>query len=275
MHRQTRAAAAADESHPTSYRELPLHGLNREYVEALWCFKPPKAEVHRVLPDGRMDLVARFEIAEGGAISNVRLVIAGPAQRPADLPTRDGTAMMGVRFRVGWGGACLGIDPASIRDDTLLADDVLTALGPLAHPILRSTTLAALQDALTCVANSLARRAVPSSQQRQVLDAIALLHRNGGCLPFESLAQLTPMSERSLRRAMLGAVGLAPKTLASIVRFRRTLGLLRSQPGTPLPQIALEGGYSDQAHMTRAFRRLGGFTPAAQPALPDIHLAMV
>jgi AraC-like DNA-binding protein len=41
--------------------------------------------------------------------------------------------------------------------------------------------------------------------------------------------------------------------------------LLTAQPCLTLAEAALEGGYSDQAHMTREFRRYGGFTPGRRP----------
>lgn len=258
-----------------SYRELSLQGLSSECVEALWFFNPKRKDVHRVLPDGRMDLLARFEVGDRGTISKVRLVIAGPAQRPSYLPTRADTGLLGIRFRVGWGGVCLGVDPARIRDDVLLSDDAHRVLGALAHPILQSRSCVELRSAMTNAVNILTCSVTKTSQQRNVITAITSLHQARGCLSFESLVGRSPMSERTLRRGMLEAVGLAPKTLAAIIRFQCTLGLMRQRPSAPLTQIALEGGYSDQAHMTRAFRRLGGFTPADRPELAAIHLAML
>jgi transcriptional regulator GlxA family with amidase domain len=77
------------------------------------------------------------------------------------------------------------------------------------------------------------------------------------------------MSERNLRRRIETSVGLSFKALASVLRFQRTLRLLSPTGGKALglTQAALEGGYADQAHMTREFRRHGGFTPARRPAL--------
>ena len=51
----------------------------------------------------------------------------------------------------------------------------------------------------------------------------------------------------------------SPKTLASVLRFQHALALVRE--GEPLAEVAAVTGYSDQAHMMRAFQSFGGFTP--------------
>ena len=44
--------------------------------------------------------------------------------------------------------------------------------------------------------------------------------------------------------------------------MRRVQALLR-QPGSSLPAIASATGFSDQAHLTRMFKKIVGITPAA------------
>ena len=182
-----------------TYQELPLQHLDARRIEALWRFAPRQAGVHRVLPDGRIDLLVRFDLHARDAISNIRLIIAGPAQRYTTLPTERDTALLGVRFRAGWGGAWLAVSALALAVNT---------------------------------------------------------------------------SERTLRRDIMDSVGLSVKALSSILRFQRTLRLLHTHPGLALPQLALEGGYSDQAHMTREFRELGGFTPGMRPEVALLNLSL-
>ncbi|MFV0259969.1 MAG: helix-turn-helix domain-containing protein, partial [Acidimicrobiales bacterium] len=54
--------------------------------------------------------------------------------------------------------------------------------------------------------------------------------------------------------------GLAPKQVDQLRRARRAHRLLLD--GTTVADAAVAAGYSDQAHLTRAFRRLGDMTPA-------------
>jgi AraC-like DNA-binding protein len=54
-------------------------------------------------------------------------------------------------------------------------------------------------------------------------------------------------------------VGLPPKTLARIFRFRRALELLGR--GSGLAELAYDCGYYDQAHLNRDFRQFTGTSP--------------
>jgi AraC-like DNA-binding protein len=111
------------------------------------------------------------------------------------------------------------------------------------------------------------RPARAGADEASVDRALDLLHLAGGRLAMPELARIVGVPERSLRRRVEEAVGLSFKALASVLRFQRTLRLLAGPEGRTLTlaQAALEAGYADQAHMTREFRRHGGFTPARQP----------
>ncbi len=54
-------------------------------------------------------------------------------------------------------------------------------------------------------------------------------------------------------------IGLPPKTISRLGRFRCALGLLDTSPS--LADIAALAGYADQAHMTREFRAFAGAAP--------------
>lgn len=58
-------------------------------------------------------------------------------------------------------------------------------------------------------------------------------------------------------------VGLPPKLVARMLRFRHTIELMDERPDRSLTELALAGGYYDQAHLDRDFRDLAGTTPTA------------
>ena len=263
-------------SPPASYTELPLCTLDAEKIEAVWRYDPINAHQQLVLPDGRVDLVAHCAVQPGGAVTSVWLVIAGPADRPALVALRPGTVVMGVRFHIGWGGACLGIDPGALRNRTLTGVDAERVLGPWVSHLLGADTLPAVESSLRATASMLVSRASVTAAHRRALEAInrMKLRRVAQWPSPGGTTTTTPAfkpASRTLRRDLVTVAGLPLRTLAGILRFQEAMVLLNASAAS-LGEVALMSGYADQAHMTREFRRFGGFTPAAPQSAPLVRL---
>lgn len=263
---------------PLPYEELPLGPLDPERVEALWCYRPGAPRRQTVLPDGRMDLVAHAVLDGSGRIATVRLAIAGPADRPGTVAHRATVWSAGVRFQLGWGGACLALDPAALLNQVLTGAAVerhLDALdNDLALPLLAATDTPGLQAALVRAAHTLSQRAgPPGPAQARALQALRWLRMHPGA-PAQALGGALAIPERTLRRDMLSAVGMPLRSLAGILRFQRAMALVQAGRASSLTGLAHDAGYADQAHMTRQFRRLGGFTPALPEAVPVVQAAL-
>ena len=63
------------------------------------------------------------------------------------------------------------------------------------------------------------------------------------------------------------AVGLTPKVFLRVRRFQRALARATAQPELSWVALALEAGYTDQAHFHREFRAFTGLTPGSYRAL--------
>lgn len=92
-----------------------------------------------------------------------------------------------------------------------------------------------------------------------------LLHverRLGGNLRVRDLARLTGLSPGHFARAFHQSVGVAPRHFLIERRIERAKTLMQTSDMT-LSEIALACGLSDQAHLSRLFRRHTGTTPNA------------
>lgn len=254
---------------PADYREFPSSGRDTRRIEAIWSFHASSAGKHLVLPDGRMDLIARYRLTSRNQIDQLQSTIIGPSQRSLWVPVAEGDRFLGVRFRAGWGGITLNLDPSELRDRALTGKRVDAVLGTGNARMRAAKTEADLRAALLAAVSVSAAGSDHRKIAPPVVTAINLLHLTGGRLALSELATASGMAERALRRQLAHAVGLSMKSLAAVLRFQRTVRLLANSSGVSLSlaQAALEGGYSDQAHMTREFQRYGGFTPARRPAV--------
>lgn len=78
-------------------------------------------------------------------------------------------------------------------------------------------------------------------------------------ISLAELARAAGLSPFHLCRVFRREVGLTPHAYQTQVRVRRAGGLLRE--GTPIALAAAESGFYDQAHLTKAFKRITGVTP--------------
>ncbi len=252
------------------YTELPLDGLDAERVEALWIFVAGSPDTQRVLPDGRTDIVVRFHLDDDGeTLSRARIVITGPTLDVRDVPAQAGTGLMGLRFKLGWASACLGVSPKLLRDRELLHEEAESLIPAHAEQLKRCRSLTELKRTLVSTGQALLQGARSTPGQRLAVEAVQLLRSASERPDIKQLCRQLGVSERALRREVLEAVGVPLRSLASIVRFHRAMMLMR-EPGARPIAVAAEAGYSDQAHMNREFQRYGRFTPAVPMQVPRI-----
>lgn len=107
------------------------------------------------------------------------------------------------------------------------------------------------------------RLAVPGVDALE--DLIGALLRQGilaadGNIAAALAGRAVGYSRRSLHRHAVQASGMSPKQLEQLQRARTAYALL--QDGRSLAVAAVEAGFADQAHMTRAFTALAGASPA-------------
>ena len=76
---------------------------------------------------------------------------------------------------------------------------------------------------------------------------------------LEELAAVAGLSPSRLVRVFKAALGLPPHAYHRYLRVRRAQALLRA--GRPVAAVALDCGFTDQSHLTRAFKRHVGVTP--------------
>jgi AraC-like DNA-binding protein len=82
-----------------------------------------------------------------------------------------------------------------------------------------------------------------------------------------SLVSRSGYSHRRFVALFREAVGLSPKLYSRVLRFRRMLERAAAPAPPPWATLALDAGYSDQAHLSREFRELAGVTPGEYRAL--------
>ena len=260
---------------PASYREYTPSEKLRPFVECLWTrdsvvvAREPSGggqsiqPVHRVLPDGCIDVVLGFS---GRADEPESAMAVGTMTRALVIDA--GTSpkcFVGVRFRPGKASAFLSVPANELTDlrvplDELWLDavEVRDALALTANAVERVRALERV----------LAARVSPDvvAVQHDVDEAIRRIVEAGGSLGITRLAPALGVTRQHLARRFSQLVGVSPKTFARVVRLGRVIERARAVPAGEAinwSALALELGYYDQAHMVDEFRELAGITPTA------------
>ncbi len=185
----------------------------------------------------------------------------------------------------GWAYRVLYIDPAMMLRvaqesgfrpsdglpnfrDTIIQDPALAALcagmfGRLAEgeTLERETALLSVLIALV-QRHSTGRVALPSKTKApaRIRRAAARLQDDpAATVSLTDLARETGLSAFQLIRAFRAAYGLPPHAFQKLARLRRAEQGLRR--GEAIANVAADCGFSDQAHLTRAFKAFRGVTP--------------
>ncbi len=237
-------------------------------VDSLWYFEGFIAlPRERVFPDGRADLIVHlgpcYGQVEGSRVERYPTVcLSGILLRPNLIEAPPGEcAVLGVRLYPAGAYALLGRPLHVLAGITVdLADLVASASAELAERCLEATNPEAR---LRAAAGWIAERvtAAPGADPA-VAWAAAEIERRGGAVSIAALRERTGWSKSRLAERFKEQIGVAPKVLARVVRFRRALVRLHGQdPGASLADLALATGYYDQPHFNAEFRELAGFSP--------------
>lgn len=92
-----------------------------------------------------------------------------------------------------------------------------------------------------------------------------------GRLTVEELAQASGIGRKRLSGLFRRQIGLTPKALARVLRFKSAINLLTGVERVPWVELAAHCGYYDQAHLIRDFRAFSGYAPGEflRHARPD------
>jgi AraC-like DNA-binding protein len=227
------------------------------YVHCLWVFEgQDSVEPQRIVPDGRCELILHWrgpyqERVEGEWRTQARAMFAGQLTRPLHLLRREPAGLVAVRFRAAGARAYLHRPLTEITDTWVAVTD--------APDVSRAASEAAR---LQMAVDHVTARLDPSLYDDKVAAAVAELRASEGRAPLDDLCATAGLSPRTLQRRFAEAVGVSPRMLASVIRFRRVFAALHEPGVTSWTEAAQAAGYFDHPQMARDFRRFLGCSPS-------------
>ncbi|MEZ5478924.1 MAG: helix-turn-helix domain-containing protein [Thiolinea sp.] len=230
------------------------------YVSHYWLSCDNTDPLYTILPDGAIDLVIWADP------DHYHASVYGTTTRCRDVPLRQVSHYLGIRFRPGQSRFFLQAAACELTDRQQAAGDLMgLELDALVACIRDDQSLFAHLDQL------LLRHLQTHRPQSSRLDeVIRQLESSRGKLSMTTCASLYGRSLRQFERQFRDAVGIPAKLFAQIQRFQSAAAQLRT--GQSLSHIATDLGYADQSHMSHAFKRFAGVSPTAFTRQYDVFL---
>ncbi|MCC8978643.1 helix-turn-helix domain-containing protein [Bradyrhizobium acaciae] len=209
---------------------------------------------------------------EPGAADRQLSFAAGLHAGPVYIESDGRAACVQVDFTPLGAYSCFGGAVADLVGRMVEIDDVLGHEGRRLRERLGAVTC--WQRRFDLIEAFVLRRArhTPSPE---VAFAYRRLARSAGAVSITTLADEIGWSRKHLASRFRSELGLAPKSLARVMRFHRASRLAQSGAARGWAGIAAESGYADQAHLAREFVEFAGEPPTAwarRQALTDRRL---
>ncbi|MEB3366101.1 helix-turn-helix domain-containing protein [Saccharopolyspora mangrovi] len=231
-----------------------------EFVDYYWLVRWNVVGEHRqqVVPQPRVHVAA-----EHG-----RLLVHGISREPFFRTLRGSGHVLGAAFHPGGFRALLRGSVGCLSGTVRPAGDVLGHDDrPAAEQILATSETARIVPVFD--AYLLACEPEPDPTGRQVTELVEEVQRRSDIVRAEQLAQHAGLSLRSLQRLFADHVGVGPKWVVQRCRILDATAAAHSGEPVDWSELAAQLGFSDQAHLTRAFTQVVGTSPATYRRDPD------
>jgi AraC-like DNA-binding protein len=232
---------------------------------------PPTGFLRREVARHGVALILGFgdpmEVFEGEAGSRVRTLgafVVGNQSRSS--MTGVAGHQLGVQVELTVAGAlALFGEVAELNDAVVPLDEALGGRG--AGVVERLAGTATWEGRLRLLDEFLDRGEPVPALSPEVAWLRRQLAASNGQARVEPLMDETGWSRRHVTERFRRQLGLSPKAYARLLRFEHATSLLgRPAADRTLADVAMEGGYYDQSHLTRDFVALAGMTPGAYAA---------
>ncbi len=242
----------APTSMPGYWRYLPSSGL-APYIEHYWTIEWDLAEPQSV---ETLPYPATHVILEPGLAQ-----LSGVHTRKFSRVLSGKSRVLGAKF---WPGGLRGFVDAPITSFTDKVSMLHEVFGEAARDLDSRVLAHADHQAAIGVLESFLQGLVPRHDQNIALarDITTRIAADRQLKSVEQLSRVFNLSKRTLQRLFADYVGATPKWVIRRYRLQEAAESMAAADTLDWPRLALELGYTDQAHFIREFKRLIGKTPA-------------
>ena len=254
------------------YQEHPPHPALKDHIKCYWTLAVPELGSHNedqcVLAEG---FEFSFILAEpiGLVTDNSKSFmvngscICGPMTRPIRMRPTGRVELLGVCFRPGGAYPFFPCPADDLVNASVEVDDLWGSKGSRVVDRVRDGCHTMEERIRILDRHFLHYLDKGRRSDSRVAAALSIIESHKGRVDIDRLAELAGISIRQLERRFRERVGMSPKELCRILRFKNVFNHLAAYATDSWASTALACGYYDQSHMIRDFKHYVGTSPAA------------
>lgn len=170
--------------------------------------------------------------------------------------------VFGIKFKPGAFYPLLKAPIATLTDRTI---PIQSVFGDEAIALERAILAQENATAMTALADAFLQPRLPTLDETSLLvnQVVERIIVDRTITRVETVAELFALPKRTLQRLFQYYVGVSPKWVIQRYRLHEAAEALANNQTANLPQLALDLGYFDQAHFSKAFKAVVGVSPLA------------
>ncbi|MGU3377112.1 helix-turn-helix domain-containing protein [Chryseobacterium sp. M5A1_1a] len=240
----------------------------RDSIKCFWYNRRDCGEFSssfEVLPDGYAEIIFHFggecKISHHGNVEELPSpFMMGLLNQPAIFHTSSRLEIIGIRCFPWVIFDLLGLLSGKNENGVYLFEHPVSRL----QATLKEQVLAGkIDDAIMMVKQYFMDIRSQVAVDSMLFKAGVAMKKTNGIIPVNQVAAAAHTTVRTLERRFKQSSGHTVKDVSGLMRFEQVRNQLWLYPDSNIAELAQELGYTDQSHLSKAFKRYTGMTPAA------------
>jgi AraC-like DNA-binding protein len=248
------------------YEIAPQSAL-QDSIKCFWTLEEPRELYNRdaILPDSYVELIVNIGApllweTEHGTHELPSVFLLGLQKKPLKLHTTGLSQLVAMRLYAWSVIPLLDLNVALGETPIIALDETWQKLAPM---LATKAARGGYAEAAACLEQFVSDKQRQNSRIELTPLQMAgeLLYATQGQVRISDLAAHASLSTSQFERRFKQMTGVAPKTLARLIRFEAVRDSLLTDTARSMTDLALEFGYSDQAHFIHDFKNFAACTP--------------
>ena len=255
------------------FRHIEPHFLLKPYIEKMWIFessgKMPVEDMKLVVPNGNIKLTVSYQNGIVAAINGKTftskehdITLAGVIDVPVILDADDdvATETIGIEFSPQGAYRFFHFTLNDIQNQIYSISDVLGTIGKQLVEQMNNTT--STQQKIVVLQQFLLKQFSLHAEDLIFEYCIEKINASKGKITIKELEKKTGYTSRWLNKKFNDKLGISPKNLCSIIRFKQYFQAFINGNEKSFFRNDYYELYYDQSHFIKDFKRFTGLPPA-------------